>query len=140
MPTMAAMAFRVEWTGNALRVELDGWDRLFNWRRVVEIDRASVAKAAVAPRGKLEPDIHYRQLGFGTHAGERYPGRRRVGTQLGRAVVGKQFWAAARGGPELPLLVLDLVDHEFKRAVLAVSKPEVIAASFGPDSAPSLDP
>lgn len=137
---MAAVAFRVEWTGSVLRVELDGWDRLFNWRRVVEIDRATVAKAAVARRDELEAEIHYRQSGFGTHAGERYPGRRRVGTQLGRAVVGKQFWAVARGVPELPLLVLDLVDHEFARAVIAVRDPEVIAALVEPDSSAERDP
>lgn len=140
MGTMAAMAFRVEWTGGTLRVELDGWDRLANFRRVLEIDRATVAKATVAPRGELESYIDHRQLGIGTHAGERYPGRRRVGTHLGRGVVGKQFWATARGAPELPLLVLDLVDHEFVRAVLAVSDPEAIAALVAPDSSPSRDP
>ncbi len=57
-----------------------------------------------------------------------------MGTHLGRGVLGKQFWATARGAPELPLLVLDLVDHEFARAVLEVSDPEVIAALVGPDS------
>ncbi|MXY10750.1 MAG: hypothetical protein F4Z00_16390 [Acidimicrobiaceae bacterium] len=134
MGTMAAVAFRVELTGSALRVELDRWDRLANFRRVVEIDRSAIAKAAVAPRGEVESYIDHRQLGIGTHAGERYPGRRRVGTHLGRGVLGKQFWATARGAPELPLLVLDLVDHEFARAVLAVSDPEVIAALVGPDS------
>ena len=58
---------------------------------------------------------------------------------LGRAVVGKQFWAVARSGPELPLLVLDLVDHEFVRVVIEMSEPEVTAALIAPDSSPSRD-
>ena len=128
------MAFGFEWTGRTLRVELSGWDRIFNGRRVVEIERGNIARAAVSPRHELESRIDHRQLGVGTHAGERYPGRRRVGTHLGRDVVGKQFWATARSGPELPLLVLDLVDHEFKRAVLAVSELDVIDTLLTPDS------
>lgn len=133
------MAFRFEWTGNTLRVVLSGWDRLFNGRRIVEIDRANIAKAAVAQRHELESLIDHRQLGFGTHAGERYPGRRRVGTQLGRGVVGKQFWAVGPSGPELPLVMLNLVNHDFARAVLALSEPEVIEALLASDSSPDRD-
>ena len=128
------MAFWFEWTGRTLRVGLSGWDCIFNGRRIVEIDRANIARAAVIPRYELESPIDHRQLGFGTHFGERYPGRRRVGTQLGRDVVGKQFWVTARSGPELPLLVLDLIDHEFKRAVLAVSELDVIDTLLASDS------
>lgn len=137
---MAAMAFQFEWTGSTVRVVLTGWDRLYNWRRTVEIDRAHVAKAAVVQRQELESRIDHRQLGVGTHAGARYPGRRRVGTMLGRGVVGKQFWAAARSGPELPLLALDLIDHEFVRAVLAVGDGDVLDAFLPPSSPPRRDP
>ncbi|MCY4135356.1 MAG: hypothetical protein OXG30_10670 [bacterium] len=58
---------------------------------------------------------------------------------LGRAVVGKQFWAVARSGPELPLLVLDLIDHEFVRVVIDASDSEAIATSIGSDSSPERD-
>lgn len=122
------MAFRFEWTDSTLRVVLSGWDRMYNFRRIVEIDRANIAKAAVIQRHELESSIDHRQLGIGTHAGERYPGRRRVGTHLARGVLGPQFWATARSGPELPLLVLDLINHKFARAVLAVNDPDVIDA------------
>lgn len=136
---MASVAFRFEWTGSTLRVVLSGMDCVFNGRRIVEIDRADVARAAVVQRHELESRVDHRQLGFGTHAGERYPGRRRVGTQLGRGVVGPQFWATARSGPELPLLVLDLIDHEFARAVLAVSETDVIDALLGSNSPTNQD-
>ena len=86
------------------------------------------------PRYELESRIDHVQLGTGTHAGERRPGRRRVGIHLGRDVVGQQFWVTAASGPELPLLVLDLIDHQFKRAVLAVSKLDVIDALLALDS------
>ena len=134
---MAAMAFRFEWTGSTLRVVLSGWDCIFNGRRTVEIDRANVTRAAVLQRHALESRIDHRQLGFGTHAGARRPGRRRVGTQLGRGVVGRQFWVTARSGPELPLLMLDLNSHKFARAVLAVSEPDVIDTFLASDSSPS---
>ena len=122
------MAFRFEWTGRTLRVVLSGWHRIFMLRRIVEIDRANIARAAVIPRQELESRIDHRQWGIGTHAGERRPGGRRFGIHLGRDVVGQQFWATAASGPELPLLVLDLIDHQFKRAVLAVSDLDVIEA------------
>ena len=101
---------------------------MYNFRRIVEIDRANIAKAAVIQRHELEPRIDHRLLGIGTHFGWRYPGRRRVGSHLGRDVLGPQFWATARSGPELPLLVLDLTNHKFARAVLSVSDPEMIDA------------
>ncbi len=137
---MAAMAFQVEWNDGTLRIELSRWDRMGNFgRRAVWIDRANVVNAGVVPRGELEIKIDHRQLGIGPHFGWRWPGRRRVGTMLGRAVVGKQFWAVARSGPELPLLVLDLVDHEFVRVVIDASDSEAIAASIGSDSSPERD-
>lgn len=133
------MAFRFELAGSTLRVVLSGWDCLSNGRRIVEIDRANVAKAAVIQRHELESRIDHRQLGIGTHAGERYPGRRRVGTHLGRGVVGRQFWVTARSGPSLPLLVLDLIEHEFVRAVLAVSDFDVSDTFLASDPSPSRD-
>ncbi len=128
------MAFKFEWTGRTLRVVLSGWDRFATFRRIVEIDRANIARADVMPRHDLESRIDHRQWGIGTHAGECRPGRRRVGIHLGRDVVGQQFWVTATSGPELPLLVLDLVDHQFKRAVLVVSELDVIDALLASDS------
>ena len=128
------MAFQFEWTGRTLRVVLSGWDRKYMFRRIVEIDRANIARAAVIPRHELESRIDHRQWGIGTHAGERRPGRRRVGIHLGRDVIGQQFWVTAASRPELPLLVLDLIDHQFKRAVLAVSDLDMVDALLASDS------
>ena len=68
----------------------------------------------------------------------------RAGVEWGPCSAGpwweSSFWAVARGGPELPLLVLDLVDHEFVRVVLEMSEPEVTAALIVPDYSPSRDP
>ena len=107
-----------------------------NFRRIVEIDRASIVKAVVIGRQELESRIDHRQLGIGTHYGERYPGRRRVGTHLGRGVLGPQFWATARSGPELRLLVLDLNNHEFARAVLEVNDPDLIDTFLASGTSP----
>ena len=38
-----AVAFQFEWTDSTLRVVLPGWDRMANFRRIVEIDRPCVA-------------------------------------------------------------------------------------------------
>ncbi len=62
------------------------------------------------------------------------PHRYRAAVADGRDVVGQQFWVTAASGPELPLLVLDLIDHQFKRAVLAVSDLDVIDALLASDS------
>lgn len=128
------MAFWFECTGSTLRVVLSGWDCLANGRRTVEFERADVVKAAVVERHELESRVDHRKLGIGTHFGWVYPGRRRIGTHLGRGVIGPQFWVTARSGPELPLLVLDLTDHEFARAVLAVSEPDVIETFLASNS------
>ncbi len=110
-----------------------------NFRRIVEIDRANIAEAAFVQRHELESRIDHRLLGIGSHSGERYPGKRRVGPHLGRAVIGPQFWATAHSGPELPLLVLDLNNHKFKRAVLEISDPELINALLAWGTSPSRD-
>jgi hypothetical protein len=45
---------------------------------------------------------------------------RRVGTMLGRTVIGKQFWAVPAGPQDEQLLVFDFDSLEFSRAVLSV--------------------
>ncbi len=110
-----------------------------NFRRIVEIDRANITEAAVIQRHEVESRIDHRLNGIGSHSGERYPGWRRVGPHLGRDVIGPQFWATARSGPELPLLVLDLTNHKFKRAVLEVSDPELIDALLAWGTSPGRD-
>ncbi len=59
------MAFQFEWSGRTLRVVLSGWDRIFTFRRVVEFDRANIARASVISRHELESRIDHRQLGIG---------------------------------------------------------------------------
>ena len=121
------MVFRFDQREGTLRVALTGWDRGMIWRRGVDFDRDNIARATVAERHELESLIDHRWLGFGTHDGAKRPGRRRVGLMMGRGMAGKQFWAVPRSGPELPVLVLGLLGHEFSRAVLAVSRPQRVA-------------
>ncbi len=120
------MAFAVEHGPAAVEVTLSGFDRMMAWRRRVRIPVEQVVGATVADRGSLEQSIDHRALGIGTHTGARRPGRRRVGTMLGRAVPGKQFWAVAAGPPTTPLLVLDLDPPvgPFERAVLECDEPD----------------
>ena len=114
------MAFEVSCTSEVLKVELSGWDRLFTWRRSLVVDLATVRAAFIERRGVLEADIDHRATGFGTNIGGKRPGRRRVGTMLGRAVIGSQFWAASSGSSTVRLLVLDLESGPFARVVLEV--------------------
>ena len=81
------------------------------------LGRALIARA---------PDDH-RVAGTGAHDGGTRPNRRRVGTMLGRDVVGKQFWAVPSGEQDQQLLVLDLHEGEFSRAVVATDAPPEIA-------------
>lgn len=115
-----AVAFEVICTSRALRVELSGLDRLLTWRRSLVVELAAVSAAFIDSRSTLEADVDHRVAGFGTHNGGRRPGRRRVGTMLGRAVVGPQFWAASSGPSTSRLLVLDLESGPFARMVLEV--------------------
>ncbi len=125
-----SMAFQVATTGTSVAVELSGWDRAMNWRRRVEFDAEAISVVSVADRSSLEIMIDHRALGCGTHNGSKRPGRRRIGTMLGRGVPGKQFWAARKGPGSSQLVVLDLVGHEFVRAVLDVEEPESFLASI----------
>lgn len=104
-----------------------------NWRRSITFPADAIDSVSVADRSSLESLINHRALGYGTHNGSKRPGRRRVGTMLGRGVVGKQFWSVREGGGAMELVVLDLLDHEFVRAVLEVDDAqacwEVVAAA-----------
>ena len=124
------MGFTVTVDADRIRVGLSGWDGLMNLRRSVDFARTAVTAATAAPRGDLERLIDHRALGRGTHDGAGRPGRRRVGTMLGRAVSGKQFWAVPASGPDLEVLVIDFREGRFARAVLAVDEPSVVAASL----------
>lgn len=114
------VAFDVTCAGNALTVELSGWDRLFAWRRSLVVDLTTVRSAVIESRGTIEAEIDHRAAGFGTHNGRARPGRRRVGVMLGRGVAGRQFWAVSSGAPTVRLLVLDLESSQFARLVLEV--------------------
>jgi hypothetical protein len=115
-----AVAFEVTCTSGVVRVELRGWDRLFTWRRSLVVDLATVRSASIESRGVLEAEIDHRAAGFGTHNGGKRPCRRRVGTMLGGAVRGRQFWAVSSGSSTVRLLVLDLESGPFARVVLEV--------------------
>lgn len=119
-----------------LTITLSGLERALNWRTAVTIDRARVVDASATLRSALEPSIDRRVLGIGKHDGAFRPGRRRVGVMLGRGVDGKQFWAVPASGPELPVLVLDLADHEFRRIVLAIDDPYSQAAAIASTRSP----
>ncbi|MGE3621370.1 MAG: hypothetical protein AB7L84_13000 [Acidimicrobiia bacterium] len=124
------MAVRAELRGSALHVGLTGWDRAMAWQRSVEVDRAQVVQASVERRGAVEPAVDHRVRGIGPHDGAGRPGRRRVGTMLGRAVPGPQFWAVPASGPDLPVLVLDLSGHALARVVLSLDDPDATAAAL----------
>lgn len=117
------MAFSITTTDAAITVELRGWDRTMNGRRRLEFGLDTVSAASVHARAGLEALIDHRALGCGTHNGSKRPGRRRIGTMLGRGVAGKQFWAARKGSGSTELLVLDLVGQTFARAVLEIDEP-----------------
>lgn len=125
------MALEFDLGDGGLRIELSGLDRAIGWRRTVAVDPDEIVDAWATIRGALEPSIDRRLLGRGPHDGAFRPGRRRVGSMLGRGIEGRQFWAMPASGPELPLLVLDLRDHEFLRIVAAVDDPyDVVRTHF----------
>ncbi len=49
---------------------------------------------------------------------------------LGRGVPGKQFWAVQAGPGGTQLIVLDLINHRFERAVLEVDDPQAFRATI----------
>jgi hypothetical protein len=117
------VAFVISVNGAAVVIALSGWDRLMNWRRRIEFDLAMVEDVSVVDRSSLESMIDHRVRGCGTHNGSRRPGRRRIGTMLGRGVPGKQLWSVRAGPGSSRLIVLDLAGHDFRRAVLDVDDP-----------------
>lgn len=126
------MGFSVETTNSSLTVRLTGWDRAMNWRQHVTFPLSRVAAVRVEARSALEPSVQHRERGCGTHNGAKRPNKRRVGTMVGRGIAGKQFWAVAASAPDCGLLVLDLADHAFVRAVLEVPNPKAVAAELPP--------
>ena len=126
------MAFEVRQADGALVVELTGWDRAINWRRSVKLEPDDVRGVSVVDRAAIESMIDHRARGFGTHNGSKRPGRRRVGTMLGRSVAGPQFWAVPAGLGTDRLVVLDLEGGSsgFARAVVAVDDPDALAKAL----------
>lgn len=112
------MGFEVTCTSGEICIRLSGWDRAANWRRELRVDFGQVTDAYVESRGTLEDKIDSRVLGIGPNFGWRHPGDRRVGTMLGRGVIGKQFWAVSPGPPATGLLVLNLSTGRFARVVV----------------------
>ena len=124
------MAAEVEALSDRVAVVLSGWDRVMCWRTGVMFDRSKIGSASTLDRSTLENLIDHRTSGCGTHNGTKRPNRRRIGTMLGRGIAGKQFWAVPAGRGTDRLLVLDLRDHEFARAVLAIDDAAAVAAAF----------
>ena len=98
----APLSFDIAIDDSGLVVRLAGWDRLANWRGTVRVPRSAAQAAWVEERGILEALVQHRVVGMGTHAGGARPGRRRVGTMMGRGHVGRQFWAVGTEGAALP--------------------------------------
>jgi hypothetical protein len=108
-------------------VTFTGRHRLLCGRRCVEIARDCIVHAVAAERRPLEQAIDHRVIGEGAHDGERHPGRTRIGTMMGSSRAGRQLWAVDQGPLDERLLVLDLRDHRYVRAVLAVPDPDAMA-------------
>ncbi len=135
------MGFAVEYSGDAINVTLSGWDRAANWRRQVSAGYDEIERVTVAARNDLENLIDHRALGIGYHNGVTHPNKRRVGTMMGRGVLGNQFWAVGAGQGSTLLLVLDVrddrPDQKFRRLVVEVDDPERACARIeGRRSAP----
>jgi hypothetical protein len=112
-------------------IRLSGWALVANMRRRVAVGTEHVTEVSATLRSALEPAIDRKLLGVGTNNGSFRPNRARIGTMLVRGANGKQFWAVRTSGPELPVLVLDLHDHEFARIVAAVDDPYLVARHIG---------
>ena len=117
------MGFAARITTDGIIVELSGWARLCCWRRAFEIPAEQIGTACVRQRGELEPSIQHREYGIGTHDGSKRPGRTRLGAMLGRGVRGSQLWAVSAGPAERELVVAELTDGRFRRAVIEVDDP-----------------
>ena len=128
----APLSFSVTVDGDGLEVLLTGWDRLLNGRSAVRAPRASLRSVWVEERGSLEALVDSRVLGYGTHAGLRRPGRRRVGTMMGRGHVGRQFWAVAAGPDDQRLLVVDVTDGHFSQVIVQIADPDAAARLLAP--------
>lgn len=134
---LAGVGFNVQVVPDSVIVELTRWDLAANLRRRVEVDVGQILGVGVESRAELEALIDHRVLGFGTHMGKKRPNRRRVGTMLGRGVLGKQFWAVPSSDGTRSLLVIDLAaDSDYRRVVLAVDDPDDFAAALE-DARPS---
>ena len=112
----------------AVTVTLTEFDRVWCWRRAVTFAHDQIAAVAIERRDLLEGRIEHRAFGYGTHDGARRPGRRRVGSMLGRGARGPVFWAAGPGPPYTKLLVLHTTGHKFVGAVLEVEDLDAAAA------------
>lgn len=108
-------------------------------RRTLTVPRDRIECASVASRGELEQRVDHRVLGVGPHDGQRRPGRRRVGSMLGRDVRGLQFWAVDAGPPSQRLVVLDLAPpvRNFRRIVLSSERADQVVQALGGDVTPS---
>ena len=135
LDTVDVVPFVLDDSEGGVRIRLSRLDRAFNWRGSVVVRAGAITAAWATLRGGLEPALDRRILGRGPHDGAFRPGRRRVAAVLGRGVDGKQFWAVPASGTDLPLLVLDLHDHEFRRVVVAVDDPYAWARRLDPASA-----
>lgn len=125
------MGIDVELTSEVLILRLTRWDRVANFRRRLIIDVDEIKSIRVVERSDLEKVVDHRVLGIGTHDGERRPNRRRVGTMLGRDVVGKQFWAVPAGADTQLLVVIDLsADSDLKRVVVGLGDPEGLTSAI----------
>lgn len=113
---------------DGLAVRMTGWTALSCGRRSVTIPGSLIRSARVERRGDLEPEIDSRILGIGTNVGSSRRARTRVGRFLGRATIGKQFWAVPAGDPStMTLVVVDCEPSaQFSRLVFHVTDPDAV--------------
>ena len=124
------MGFAVTISADGITIELSGWARLCCWRRSFVVPAEAIGTASVRQRGEVEMSIEHREYGVGTHDGAKRPGRTRLGAMLGRGVRGSQLWAVSPGPPERELVVAELTDGRFRRAVIEIDDPAEAVATL----------
>ena len=107
----------VEIVGDRLRVRLDGWDRVWAFKRELEVPLAHVrgvepAPAEIRPRGLRAP-------------GSYWPGLIAAGTYRRRA--GKEFWSVR---DRSRAVVVHVADDAYDRLVLQVPDPSATIAEI----------
>jgi hypothetical protein len=113
------MSVRVDTSPVAVDVRIGGMDRLWGFRKQIEVPLARVEEARVVPADEAKADLRLRTAGLGM------PGLAAVGHFRGRERR-RQWWRVYRGDR---VVVIDLDPASaFDRLVLEIEDPETTAA------------